>query len=91
VVSFCEHGNENSGSIKGGEFIDLLTLLLGVAVVFKQPTVTYMLTEDAADLFVRGFTHRGFAYSRKMYCGNICASRRRSLALSRSLLRRRTE
>jgi hypothetical protein len=34
-------------------------------------------------LLVRGFAHRGFAYSRKNYCGNICASRRRSLALSR--------
>jgi hypothetical protein len=34
---------------------------------------------------------RGFAYSRKNYCGNICASRRRSLALSQSLLRRCTE
>jgi hypothetical protein len=24
VVGFCEHGNEHSGSIKGGEFLDWL-------------------------------------------------------------------
>jgi hypothetical protein len=25
VVSSCEHGNEPSGSVKGGEFLDLLS------------------------------------------------------------------
>jgi hypothetical protein len=24
IVGICEHGNENSGSIKGGEFLDKL-------------------------------------------------------------------
>jgi hypothetical protein len=28
VVGFCEHGNESSGSIKGGEFPDYLNTLL---------------------------------------------------------------
>jgi hypothetical protein len=25
IVAFCEHGNEPSGSIKGGEFLDWLS------------------------------------------------------------------
>jgi len=25
VVGYCEHGNEHSGSIKGGEFLDQLS------------------------------------------------------------------
>jgi hypothetical protein len=28
MAGFCEHGNELSGSIKGGEFLDLLSVLL---------------------------------------------------------------
>jgi hypothetical protein len=28
VVGSCEHGNEPSGSIKRGEFLDLLSVLL---------------------------------------------------------------
>jgi hypothetical protein len=43
--------------------------------------VTSQLQET---LLVRGFVNRGFAYSRKNYCGNICASRCRSLALAQA-------
>jgi hypothetical protein len=25
VAGFCEHGNETSGSVKGGEFVDQLS------------------------------------------------------------------
>jgi hypothetical protein len=25
VAGFCEHGNEHSGSIKGGEFLDCMS------------------------------------------------------------------
>jgi hypothetical protein len=39
--------------------------------------------------FIRGFAHRGFAYSRKIIV--VIFTRRMSLALTRSLLRRRTE
>jgi hypothetical protein len=28
VAGSCEHGNEHSGSIKGGEFLDQLSVLL---------------------------------------------------------------
>lgn len=42
-------------------------------------------------LIVFYFAERGFAYLRKNNCDKFCASRRRSLDLSRSLLRRRTE
>jgi hypothetical protein len=31
LTGCCEHGNEPSDSITGGEFLDLLSVLLGVA------------------------------------------------------------
>jgi hypothetical protein len=41
------------------------------------------INRNAATRLVRGFAHRGFAYSRKNR-GNICVSRRRSLALAQA-------
>jgi hypothetical protein len=54
-----------------------------------QYNTTHLLVQQT--LLVHGFLHCSFAYLWKNYCSNICASRRRSLVLSRSLLRRRTE
>jgi hypothetical protein len=58
----------------------------------KDETYTKNIIFNTADPhLVHGYVQRGFAYLRKYYSGNICASRRRYLGLSRSLLCRRAE
>jgi hypothetical protein len=41
VAGSCEHGNESSGSIKGGEFVDWLTLLHGISLFIRLMKETF--------------------------------------------------
>jgi hypothetical protein len=52
VVGSCEHSNEPSGSMKGGEFLDWLSILLlsqeelcsmELVIIFKYCTVLYCI------------------------------------------------